>query len=132
MFAAAWSPEGRAAALVRLADLGKCELLTSPHALAEADRNLKLKRSRAARRLETEVAPVVTVVAEATSEAVRVGLERGLPLKDAPILGAALRAGADMLVTGDARHFGHLYGDTIAGTRVVSPAVALAGMLELL
>ena len=118
--------------MVRLAKSGRCELLTSPHALAEASRNLELKYPHAVRRLKTVVMPAVTTVAEATPEVVGIGLGLGLPLKDAPILGAAVQARADMLVTGDARHFGHLYDDTVGRIKIVPPATALAAVLETL
>jgi predicted nucleic acid-binding protein len=42
--------------------------------------------------------------------------------KDRPILAAAIHAGVDFLITGDKRHFGHLYHQTIAGVCIVSPA----------
>ncbi len=129
MFTAALSPDGRAATLIKLARRSRCVPLTSPHALTEAGRNLKLKYPEAAGRLEEKILPSITVVSEATPEAVKVGLNYGLPPKDAPIMGAALLAGADMLVTGDARHFGHLYAETLRGMKVVSPAMALSAVL---
>lgn len=63
-------------------------------------------------------------------EDVRLGLKQGLPLKDAPVLGAAVRSGADYLVTGDARHFGHLFGASVGGVRILTPAAALAVLFE--
>lgn len=42
--------------------------------------------------------------------------------KDRPILAAAIHAGVDFLVTGDKRHFGHLYQKNVAGVRIISPA----------
>jgi predicted nucleic acid-binding protein len=42
--------------------------------------------------------------------------------KDHPILLAAIHARADYLLTGDARHFGHLYGKRISGVLVLRPA----------
>jgi predicted nucleic acid-binding protein len=42
--------------------------------------------------------------------------------KDRPILQAAIRGKADYLLTGDARHFGHLYGKRIEGVLVLRPA----------
>jgi len=39
--------------------------------------------------------------------------------KDHPILLAAIHGNADYLLTGDARHFGHLYGKRIEGVLVV-------------
>lgn len=130
LFTAAYSSGGRAAALVDLARHGKCELITSPHALAEARRNLRLKRPDALESLERDVTPHVGIVSEAKPGALRIGLEHGLPLKDAPILGAALQAEADMLLTGDARHFGHLYGEKVMGVKIVAPVTALMEILK--
>ncbi|MEO6911263.1 MAG: PIN domain-containing protein [Edaphobacter sp.] len=42
--------------------------------------------------------------------------------KDRPILAATIHAGVDFLVTGDKRHFGHLYHRAIAGVQIISPA----------
>ena len=47
--------------------------------------------------------------------------DAGLPPKDAPVLAAAIASRADRLLTGDLKHFGHLYGKTIEGVLVVSP-----------
>ena len=55
---------------------------------------------------------------------------QGLPPKDAPILAAAVHAQADFLVTGDRRDFGHLFGLTLRGVKVVTPAQALAALLR--
>jgi predicted nucleic acid-binding protein len=41
--------------------------------------------------------------------------------KDQPILLAAIHGRADYLLTGDARHFGHLYGKRIRGVLVLRP-----------
>lgn len=40
--------------------------------------------------------------------------------KDQPILCAAIRARCDLLATGDRKHPGHLYDQTIEGVTVVS------------
>ena len=42
--------------------------------------------------------------------------------KDRPILAAAIYSRADYLLTGDKRHFNHLYNTVIARVRVISPA----------
>ena len=42
--------------------------------------------------------------------------------KDQPVLLAAIHREADYLLTGDARHFGHLYGKRIEGVLVLRPA----------
>jgi predicted nucleic acid-binding protein len=127
LFSAARSGDGRAASLVRLAEAGRCELLTSPHALEEARRNLELKYPESAG-LEP-LMQSVRLVSESGGEAYEKGLSFGLPPKDAPILGAALQAGADVLVTGDSRHFGHLFGEEVSGIDVVTPARALDALL---
>ncbi len=43
-----------------------------------------------------------------------------LPEKDQPVLAAALGCGAALLVTGDRRHFGSLYGSIIGGVEICS------------
>ncbi len=129
LFSAAYSPKGRAATLVDLAASGRCVLLASPHVLAEAQHNLASKHPEAVRVLEEKILPSVTLVAEATPDAVRAGLELDLPLKDAPVLGAASMADADYLVTGDYRHFGHLMGGNAGGVEVITPAQALARVI---
>ena len=53
-----------------------------------------------------------------------------LPPEDAPILAAAVQAKADLLVTGDRSHFGHLFRKTVRGVRVESLADALARLLR--
>ena len=129
IFSAAHREEGRAQDLVALARGGHCELLTSTHALEEARRNLQLKSSGFERRL-MEALVQVTVVVEAPAALVDWAQEQGLPLKDAPILAAAVHAKADLLVTGDTRDFGHLFGTTLRGTRVVTPASAIDLVLK--
>lgn len=46
-----------------------------------------------------------------------------LPEKDRPVLAAAIHHRCDMLVTGDRTHFGQLYGKTIRGVTILSPAM---------
>jgi len=129
LFTAAHNPGGRAAALFALARQGACTLLTSPHALEEARRNLRLKYPGAAEALEGLLADVA-IEREAPPSVVTLALGQGLPLKDAPILAAAVQARSDVLVTGDRTHFGPLYGRSFEGVLVLSPAEALARLLE--
>jgi predicted nucleic acid-binding protein len=104
-------------------------LLSSAHALEEARRNLALKSSRYEMRLADALAQI-EIVAEPPSAVSDWAREEGLPPKDAPILAAAVQAGAAMLVTGDARDFGPLYERTLRGVRIVTPARALAEVLK--
>lgn len=129
IFSAAHREKGRAQDLVALARGGHCGLVASMHALEEARRNLQLKSSGFERRL-MEALVQITVVVEAPATLVDWAREQGLPLKDAPILAAAVHAKADLLVTGDTRDFGHLFGTTLRGTRVVTPASAIDLVLK--
>lgn len=129
VFSAAYRDTGNAQALVALARADHCALQTSAHALEEARRNLALKAKGYERRLAEALAHVA-LVPEAPAALVQWAQSEGLPLKDAPILAAAVHAGADVLVTGDARDFGALQGRTLRGVQVLSPARALARVLD--
>lgn len=129
IFSAAHRGEGRAQDLIALARTGHCALLASAHALEEARRNLQLKSSGFERRLADALVQI-TVITEAHAAPVEWAQEQGLPLKDAPILAAAVHAGADLLVTGDIRDFGHLFGHAMRGTRVVTLPSALDVVLK--
>jgi len=127
LFSAAVSPAGAAAGLIALAEAGGCELVTSTVAVTEATRNLSAKVPAAMDRWGL-VGAVVGIVPESDPrllERVDVALEA----KDRPILAAALGCRAPVLVTGDRRHFGSLFGRVIAGTVVVPPREALERLL---
>lgn len=128
VFSAAHQEEGRAQAIVALARAGQCTVLVSAHALEEARRNLALKSAGHEARLERLLA-AVSLVPEAPRTLVAWAGEQGLPPKDAPILAAAVHAGADLLVTGDRRDFERLFGRTLHGVKVVTPAQALAALV---
>jgi predicted nucleic acid-binding protein len=129
VFSAAYQDEGRAQAIAALARAGRCTLLASAHAVEEARRNLALKSTGYEARLERLLA-AVSIVPEAPAALVAWAGEQGLPPKDAPILAAAAHAQADLLVTGDSRDFGHLFGVTLRGVKVATPAQALAALLR--
>lgn len=129
LFSAAYSPSGRAAALLRLARAGHCRLVTSRHAIEEATRNLTLKAPGRAAEL-TAVRDAVETAAEAAPKVVSWAAASGLPECDAPVLAAAVTARADLLVTGDRRHFGRLFGERVGGVEVVTLRDALARVLE--
>ena len=114
LFSAAYR---ESAGLSRLWTLSSTEVMTSGYAAEEARRNLteNAARSRLGKLLER-----TTLV----SEAPNVPLPRSirLPENDRPILQAAIAAKATSLITGDLRDFGSLFGRTVAGVRIETPA----------
>lgn len=129
LFAACWSPTGRSGLLLHLARAGEVELCSSPYALEEVRRNLELKRPEALADLDRS-RHLVATVAEGSPALVSMALRSGLPPEDAPILAAAVAAGADALVTGDRTHFGHLYDTYVAGVLVLCTRDAIARVLD--
>jgi predicted nucleic acid-binding protein len=95
----------------------------------EASRNLKLKYPASVTNFE-EMLRSLTIHSEASHADIAWAIEQGLPLKDAPILAAAAVVRADLLVTGDRAHFGHLFGRLLRGVEVVPPATALTRVFE--
>lgn len=51
-------------------------------------------------------------------------------MKDAPILAAAVHANADILATGDLRDFGHLFGKSLRGVRILTLAKTIEAILD--
>lgn len=131
LFTAAWSAEGISRSLFDLAASDRCSLVTSAFALDEARRNLALKAPAKLQELD-RLFPCLSVVPEPPS--VMVEWAKGLPLppKDAPIMAAAVACASDLLVTGDRRDFGHLFGRIIDGVRVkvLPPRDALEEVLS--
>jgi len=115
MFSAAWRPDVGLRVLWQRREM---ELVTSPYAIEEARRNLPEPAQLA--RLE-ELAGAVGIVPDAPGSSVPLEL----PEKDRPILAAAIMAGAAVLLTGDGRHFGPLFGREIGGVRILTPAMLL-------
>jgi predicted nucleic acid-binding protein len=128
LFAAAHSPDGRARALFEMANHGLCMLITSAHAIEEASRNVAVTSPTNLGTLE-ELLTTVESVPEAGRRLVAWAADRGLPPNDAPILAAAATTEADALVTGDHTHFGHLFGNTVGGVRVLSVADAIRAVV---
>jgi len=128
LFNAARNREGRAASLFHLAERGFCALVASPHAVEEARRNLELKHPGLVTPLDRLVG-ALSMGRESSADGAAWARAHLLPPQDAPILGAAAEARADLLVTGDRTHFGHLYGKTLRGVGIVTPAEALARVL---
>lgn len=117
LFSAAWLEGSGLARLWRLPDT---TLISSRLAAAEAERNLDSEERRS--RLQARVANLTLVDAPSGAKP-PAGIE--LVAKDVPILLAAVAAGASHLLTGDRRHFGHLYGKSPGGVKILTPAAYL-------
>lgn len=128
VFSACLGQRGRSRGLFKLAETGLCRLLTSSYVLDEAKRNLAKKAPHGLNPL-AELGKLLGSASDPPDELVRLAAGKGLPAKDAPILAAAVHARADLLVTGDRRHFGPMFGRTFEGVRVVSLADGLAAVL---
>jgi predicted nucleic acid-binding protein len=116
LFSAAYMESSGLAHLWQLAD---AELLSSDYAIEEARRNLALVREPALARLDRLTAMLTIVnLPQNPKQALNVRIDS----KDRPILLAAIRGKADYLLTGDGRHFGHLYGKRVEGVMVLRPA----------
>ena len=107
----------------RISAAGRVELLTSEHCRMEAASNLRVKAPDREHRLG-ELLRDVTPVPEGAGRATTAAL---LPPDDAPVLDAALAAGADCLLTGDLRHFGPLMKRDDLGIRVRTIRAFLLG-----
>ena len=91
---------------------GKADFVTSPYAVAEADRNLEAADRPHLTRLLLSVRIVPDHFGPPPSG-------RRLRGKDIPILASAAMCGADILLTGDERDFGKWFGRTIGGVKIV-------------
>ncbi len=129
LFTAAYSPEGISRNIFNLADAGFCSLHASAFASEEARRNLALKAPTKLPVLDVLIAQL-TVVAEPAPEKLQQAQSLPLASKDAPIMAAAVTCAADLLVTGDRRDFGHLFGMSVEDVKVLSPAEALREVLK--
>ena len=127
LFTAAIAPHGTCRAIVDLARVEACSAGTSRFAYDEAHRNVRLKYSDRLAVLES-LLDVLVMANEAPQTIVRWAAQH-LPPKDAPILAAAVASRSQVLVTGDRRHFGALYGVTLESVSALSPRDALERLL---
>lgn len=129
LFSAAYR-DGRAArAVALLLELEGCEILTSPYAVEEARRNLDVKAPDRSKVLN-QLLRRCTLTGQPSEQQLEQAHSELPDPDDAPILAAARMAGADILVTGDVRHFGHLFDLPDYHPRVMRLADALTLCLK--
>jgi predicted nucleic acid-binding protein len=97
-------------------------LTADPYIQEEAQRNIQKKYSQCMPDL-VSIIRKISVLPHVTQPTM---LDPSIKLdeKDRPVLAAAISADCRMLVTGDAAHFGALYGKTVQGVTILSPRQA--------
>jgi len=125
LFSAAYS-NGASRRLLRELLMRKHVLVADDYVLEEARRNLSAKSRGGTRELDRLGSRLEVAAVVGTIPAV---VPTSLPEKDRPVLAAALHARCDALVTGDRTHFGALYGRTISGVTIYSPASLVDALL---
>jgi predicted nucleic acid-binding protein len=128
LFSAAHNPHGNSRALFQLAVAGRCRLVSSRYAADEARRNIARKFPACSGEL-TALLAAVAFAPEPTPAAVARAAGHGLPAKDAPILAAAIVSRSAVLVTGDRRDLGALFGKIIDGVEILPPGEAVHAVL---
>jgi hypothetical protein len=97
----------------------------------EAVRNIRLKFPGHAAELAILLEKLV-LSPEPSASLVSTATGSGLLKKDIPILAAAIASRAEVLVTNDRRHFDPLYGQSVQGMLLLTPADVLGKRLDLL
>ncbi|MFN5968765.1 MAG: PIN domain-containing protein [Microcystis sp.] len=99
-------------------------LLSSEYAVREAELNLSRFKPEAVEELN-RLLKGVTISPQIQLPPLPANI--ALVEKDAPILQAAIGVQATHLLTGDVKHFGHLFGVTVEGVLILPPAEYLKG-----
>lgn len=100
-------------------------LLTNAYARLESERNIGAKVSKQIAAHHAFAARLQLVPLMVFDLGVK------LAEKDRPILCGAIAAQADYLLTGDKKDFGHLFGKTVRGVKIVSVELLLAELVAL-
>lgn len=120
LYSAAWRQT--LTGLRSLWTLNGVTLLSSAYAIEEARRNLHDSEQRQAL---NELLQPLEIVNLRTAATRTFPPHIKLPLKDRPILHAAITGRATHLLTGDRKHFGCYFNQTIDGVRILLPATYL-------
>ena len=120
LFSAAYKPGSVLTDLWTFADT---ELLSCPFAIQEAHRNLSNARPARLPDLTALLSSILIIPDPLPGAVLPPSVQ--LPEKDKPILLAAIDGQATHLLTGDVKHFGPYFGQTIAGVTILRPTVYL-------
>ena len=122
LVSAAWKLDSETAKIWKLAGL---RLVTSSYVVGEVQRNLHhISQIERLRSLMTQVEILTFEDLPAPEEL------QALPAKDRPVMAAAIKAGADFLITGDKKHFSQWFGKSVCGVRV-EPTTNLIALFPL-
>lgn len=97
----------------------KVHFISNLYAVDEARRNLQIHYPERISLFEKQISKIeISALLKSNSP-----LDKKLAIKDKdlPIMLGAIATKCDFLVTGDKRDFGHLFGEVINGTTVVTP-----------
>lgn len=122
LFAAAFSPDGAVSRLLMLLEQSGHQCCASDYVIREAHRNLLAKKPATLGRFAQLLEPIQITMGPVTRLGELPEVAKSLPEKDRVVLAAAIHQGCEALVTGDRTHFGPLYGETISGVAIHSPA----------
>lgn len=104
--------------ILRFWTLTNTKLITSLYSAEEAQRNLKESTQKERLKKLLKATHITTI----THDNRLIPEEITLPLKDQPILSAAIANKATHLITGDYKDFGRYYSQNIAGVIILPPA----------
>ncbi len=119
LFSAAKSSGAMHALLMRLKSSGHT-LVADGYVVGEARRNQEAKFPAALKDFEALMNQVEA--SAGTCGPLRAEIAPDLPEKDRPVLAASIHLRCQILISGDRTHFGSLYGQTVEGVAIHSPA----------
>lgn len=119
LFSAGKSDGAMCAFLLQLKSSGHM-LVADGYVVGEARRNLEAKFPAAMKDFEDLMKQVEASAGTCGSLPADIAPE--LPEKDRPVLAASIHHRCGILLTGDKTHFGQLYGRTVEGVEIHSPA----------